>query len=129
MTGSDCSGLVSGPARQETNQDRTEDRAPHYLSIIRRGLFLPRSVSDLIERESGYFGQTDATVHFLTAVTDWMRHILGEAGVLDHYRGQEGGEGGITQLIYYQQIKNISTFLLQRALMFPTGEDVVGLRD
>ena len=92
MTGSDCSRLVSGPARQETNQDRTEDRAPqYYLSIIRRELFLPRIVSDLIERESGYFGQTDSTVHFLAAVTDWMRHILGEAGVLDHYRGREGG--------------------------------------
>ena len=72
----------------------------------------------------------DSTVHFLTAVTDWMRHIFGEAGVLDHYRGQEGGEGGgNTQLIYYQQIKNISTFPLQPTLMFPTAEDVVGLRD
>ena len=70
-----------------------------------------------------------STVHFLATLTDWMRHILGEAGVLDHYRGQEGGEGGNTQLIYYQQIKNISTFLLLPAVRFPTAEDVVGLRD
>ena len=71
--------------------------------------------SDLIERESGYFGQTDSTVHFLAAVIDWMRHILGEAGVLDHYRGQEGGEGGgILSSYIISKLKIFQPFLFNR---------------
>ena len=46
------------PVRRQTRTEQKTSAPQYYLSIIRRGLFLPRLVSDLIERESGYFGQT-----------------------------------------------------------------------